>query len=95
MTIVVGTQVRIQATFMSFAGAKVTPANVVIKVHDPTGDISEMRLSDGQVFASDVNVFYADFLASLPGKHLYRVEGTSPAICATEGDFVVARTKMV
>lgn len=93
MTFFVGQSARIAAEFRNSAGERVQPGAVSVRVLRPDGselDPAPVPVQDRD--ADDtliVGQFYAVFVVDVDGVWRWRVDGTSPAEAAMEGQFTV------
>ena len=87
----IGDGVRISVVFTNaISGALVNPSTVSLILKCPDG--SEPLLV---VENPTIGSYYADYLTTQPGVHTFRWAGAGAHPAASEGNFVVARSRFV
>ena len=87
MIYTLGQTVRVTAAVKDVAGVAADPSAVSVKLKDPAGSTTTNAMS-----RSATGAYYWDFIPTLAGQHLVRIETTGTIVTATEGGFLVANS---
>jgi len=88
---VVGTQLRLIATFTDVNGNLVDPTSVTLYVKDPTGSVSTI----GNVIRQSIGVYYFDYSFVTSGVFHYRYVGAGAVVAANEGTISIKKSDVV
>jgi len=88
---VVGTQLRLIATFTDVNGNLVDPTSVTLYVKDPTGAVSTIV----GVIRQGPGVYYFDYYFVISGVFHYRYVGTGAVVAANEGTISIKKSDVV